>query len=330
MITSFVFVMMLVIEYLNVFTKGDWERKIRAHKWGQYFLTSFLGATPGCLGAFAVVSLYAHRVITIGALAAAMIATSGDESFVMLALFPGKALLIFAVLFGIGIISGIVVDIFFGWQKMQLRGTDICMALHDDEKCVCFPKGRILDQWRNCSAHRGVLVLFLVLFLFGILSGEVGPNTWNWIRVTLLLSAGVGLFIVSTVPDHFLEKHLWEHIAKKHIWKIFLWTAGALLVTHILLNHFHLEEWIKGSNFTLLIIACLIGIIPESGPHLIFVTLYAAGAIPFSILLASSIVQDGHGMLPMLAYSRRGFVAVKIINVIIGFIFGLTGYLMGW
>ncbi len=43
-----------------------------------------------------------------------------------------------------------------------------------------------------------------------------------------------------------------------------------------------------------------------------FVTLFAQGLIPFSVLLASSIAQDGHGMLPLLAESKRGFLAVKI------------------
>jgi hypothetical protein len=68
----------------------------------------------------------------------------------------------------------------------------------------------------------------------------------------------------------------------------------------------------------LLVMACVIGLIPESGPHLIFVTLYAEHAAPFGVLLASSIVQDGHGKLPMLAHSRRAFLAVKGVNFLLG------------
>jgi len=59
---------------------------------------------------------------------------------------------------------------------------------------------------------------------------------------------------------------------------------------------------------------------------MIFVTLFAEGAIPFGILLASSIVQDGHGMLPLLAESKKGFVSVKIINLSIGLFVGLAWY----
>ncbi len=78
----------------------------------------------------------------------------------------------------------------------------------------------------------------------------------------------------------------------------------------------------------MLFLAILIGIIPESGPHLIFVTLFAEGMIPFSILLASSISQDGHGSLPLLAESKKGFLYVKSVNMIVALVVGLIGYIM--
>ena len=74
----------------------------------------------------------------------------------------------------------------------------------------------------------------------------------------------------------------------------------------------------------LIVIACLVGLIPDSGPHFVFVFLYAQGVIPISVLVASSIVQDGHCMLPMLAHSRRGFVAVKLVNMAVGLAVGST------
>jgi hypothetical protein len=39
--------------------------------------------------------------------------------------------------------------------------------------------------------------------------------------------------------------------------------------------------------------------------------------------MANSIVQDGHGMLPMLAVSRSAFVLVKILNVFVGLVMGI-------
>ena len=99
MITGFVFMMMLVIEYLNVLTGGLWQRGFRGSRLRQYLLAGLLGVTPGCLGAFAVVALYSHRVVSLGAVVTAMIATSGDEAFVMFSMIPKTALLISFILF---------------------------------------------------------------------------------------------------------------------------------------------------------------------------------------------------------------------------------------
>jgi len=104
--------------------------------------------------------------------------------------------------------------------------------------------------------------------------------------------------------------------------RIFFWTMGALAVIHTL-DHFVDLEAVIGSNLWLvLLIAAAIGFIPESGPHLVFITLFAAGKLPLSILLASSIAQDGHGMLPLLAHSRRDFLTIKAINVLVGLLAG--------
>ena len=53
--------------------KADWQSSLKKSRFGQYLLGSFLGAIPGCLGAFTVVSLYSHRVLGLGALVATMI-----------------------------------------------------------------------------------------------------------------------------------------------------------------------------------------------------------------------------------------------------------------
>ena len=71
-----------------------------------------------------------------------------------------------------------------------------------------------------------------------------------------------------------------------------------------------------------LLIAILIGIIPQSGPHLIFIILFAQGNLPLGIFIANCIVQDGHGALPLLAESRKAFLVSKGIKIIIALILG--------
>ena len=331
MITSFVFVMMLAIEYLTVLTRGDWEKKLLGSWWKQNLLAALLGSLPGCLGSFAVVSLYSHRVITFGALTAAMIATCGDEAFVMLARFPAKALLVFGILFVVGFTAGVVVDLLLKARRTSSGAAlETYVAVHEEERCVCFDRKELLAQWQRCTPQRGVLTVFLALYLLAVATGEIGPEQWNWVRITLIGTAAVGFFIVATVPEHFLKEHLWDHVAKVHIWRVFLWTLGAMAVLHLLVSRLDLEGWISGSGLTVLAVACLVGLIPQSGPHLVFVTLFADGMLPFSVLLASCIVQDGHGMLPVLAHSRRAFVAVKAIGLTIGLAVGLIGLARGW
>jgi hypothetical protein len=163
-------------------------------------------------------------------------------------------------------------------------------------------------------------------------SGEIEPEGWSSVRVMLLVSSAIALFIVATVSDHFLDEHLWRHVAKRHLPGIFLWTLGALVAMYLLFERSHLDVagTVERGRWIVLALACLIGLIPESGPHLVFVTLFARGAIPFSILLASSIVQDGHGMLPMLAQSRRTFVLVKGINFVVGLAVGAAALASGF
>lgn len=325
MITSFVFVMMLIIEYVNVQTRGNWQEFLKKYHWMQYILAAFLGAIPGCLGAFTIVALYAHNVVSFGSLVTVMLATSGDEAFVMFSMFPGKAFFLTLALLVIGLGAGFLTDIFFKPGTIVIQKLDQKLVFHD-ESCVCYPKGEILNQLRNLTLQRGLLIIILVLFILGLIFDQLGPHTWNWIKVTFLAASFIALFIASTVPRHFLEEHLWEHIVKVHIPRIFLWTFGALLLMAILLQYLDLEAWIKSNYLTVLIIACLVGLIPESGPHLLFVTFFAEGTISFGILLASSIVQDGHGMLPLLAESKRGFVSVKLINLFIGLFVGFIWY----
>jgi hypothetical protein len=330
LITGFVFIMMLLIEYINVQTHGSWQEKLKKGRIGQYVLAVALGAIPGCLGAFTVVSLYAHGVVSFGALVATMIATSGDEAFVMLSIFPVKAIFLTVIISVIGFAVGYVTDLVYKKQDKLLTGKEHPLPIHDEKFCNCYPKGYILKQLKEITFERVLLIGFLSLFVILFLTGSVMSEAVGWIKITILGGSLFALFVVTTVPDHFLQKHLWEHVLKKHLLRIFLWTFGALLVIHILMNYIDLDTWIHTNTLMVLTIAVLIGIIPESGPHLILVTLFAQGSLPFSILLASSIVQDGHGTLPLLAVSKRGFIILKIINVAAGFALGMIGMLFGF
>ena len=330
MITGFVFVMMLVIEYVNVQSHGLWQKNLSGSKWKQYIVAGLLGAIPGCLGAFTVVALFSHRLVSFGAVVAAMIATSGDEAFVMFAMFPQKAILLTLIILVIGILAGYISDKFVVTGRFTKKFSERHFPLHTEDQCHCFQKDKLLQYISNPSKQRMALVFLVLILLVAVLTGILAGDEPLWLKTTIILTISFSLFVVVSVPEHFLKKHLWEHIVKVHVPRIFLWTFGTLLAIHFLMEYIDVQAWISDNMLIVLIIAVLVGVIPESGPHLIFVTLFVQGTIPFSVLIASSISQDGHGMLPLLAESKRGFLAVKTVNIIVAFVVGLIGYLGGF
>ncbi len=323
-ITGFVFTMMLAIEYINVQTKGLWRKTVSGNKFKQYVFSALLGAIPGCLGAFTAVTMYTHRMLSLGAITATMIATSGDEAFVMFAMFPKKALFLTVIIFIIGIFAGWLTDKLIKSDNLILKSKEEGFALHNEDKCVCFNKRTFFSQISKPSLYRIVLFVLLIGLITGVLTGVLAGNSKEWVKITVLAAAGFSLFIIVSVPDHFLKSHLWKHVVKVHLPKIFLWTFGTLFFMAVLMKYIDIESWMSQNMITVLLIAVLVGIIPESGPHLMFVTLFASGNIPFAVLLASSIAQDGHGMLPMLAESKKSFLLVKAINVSVAFIIGFS------
>ncbi|MBU0487059.1 MAG: putative manganese transporter [Bacteroidetes bacterium] len=329
MITVFVIVMMMVIEYLTVRSRGKWGNALNKKGWLQILVAALLGVMPGCLGTFAAVSLYTHRLIGFAALVTVMIATVGDEAFVMFSMIPDKALLITLLLLGIALVSGTVILLIMKNRSfMVLKHNHL--TYHDDHpECVTSNWAEIKGQFRNISFSRALMLGGAILVLIFMILGEIGPEGWDWERITFLIVTVIGLLIIVTVPDHFLVEHLWKHTLKKHVLRVLLWTLGAFSIIHIGLEYLP-ENFAADNQILILLIAVAIGIIPESGPHIVFITLFAEGMIPLSALLANSVVQDGHGAIPLLAESRKNFLLVKSVNLLIGLIVGFAGYFFGF
>ena len=265
-VTLLVLIMMTLVDAVNVWTRGKLATLLKgAGRWRQYVVASLIGSAPGCVGAFTNVSLYMHGMISFGALVGAMAAASGDEAFVMLAMFPKTAILLFGLLFVVGIVVGWVTD-------------------------------RAVKKWNISTCEDCEMQQF-------------HPTQEGFV--------------------HYLKDHVWQHIITKHLWKTALWTLGALMEVEFGLRYWNLEALTSQYTILLLLAGALLGLIPESGPHLIFVTMFANGLIPFSVLFTSTFVQDGHGMLPLLSYSVKDSIKVKAFNLPFGVIFGFILFAFG-
>lgn len=123
----------------------------------------------------------------------------------------------------------------------------------------------------------------------------------------------------------FLVENVWNHVIKEHALKIFLYIFVTLLFLGILTHYVDLDTLLNANSsakWLLLVISVAVGLIPASGPHLIFVTLFLQGIVPFGVLLANSLSQNGHAGLPLLAMSKKTFVLVKAITFAVALLAG--------
>ena len=278
-ITAIVTAMMLLIEYLSYRTEGKLIPLLRRSKLGGVLSAAVLGVIPGCLGGYITVSMYSKRAFSFGALLAMMIATTGDEAFVMLAMYPVKALWIFLGLFALAIAVGLLAEFF-----ERRRSSDFSRP---DGQSLSRPDG----QFGAGSSANPV------------------PE-----------SAGA----VSSHNEGKDLKHRMLHTLGEAL-KIFAWAFGVLLVVHIASHYVDLETWVSGNTALMIPLAVLIGLIPQSGPHLVFVTLFAQGIVPLPVLIASCLSQDGHAGLPLLAEDKRSFFRAKGIKCVLAL---AAGYLL--
>ena len=254
-------------------------------------------------------------------------------------------MIIHLLLFIIAIATGYAVNRFIKQKQTQfpIKHFEIHEEAHEK---IQFNIKYISEQLKEITLTRLILIItFLAAIVLVALNfnnilegfGSMGHSHNSqqhlhpeWISITFIVVLAASLFIVLMASTHFLDEHLWNHIVKKHIVRILSWTFLTLLAIHFASQYVDVENLIGNNLYVVLIIAVIVGIIPESGPHLIFIILFASGNLPFSILLANSIVQDGHGSLPLLAESQKNFIIIKAINVAVGLIIGLTGILAGF
>jgi len=383
MITVFVLAMMLLIEYITIQSKGKWNERLKEKPWLQIVAAALLGVIPGCLGTFAAVSLYTHKVIGMAALVTTLIATSGDEAFVMFSMIPGEALLIMAIVLGVAIVAGSITMLFIKTKNYQ-ELDEKHIIIHEEDKCVCIEKKTIFQQFKNIIWQRALLLAGGVAVIVLIFTGHLGHTHgafefkthtpekvdnhdhsghnhdddhdhdhhghdhsshssettdahaghnhgegWGWERITYLLVSLGGIFVIITVPDHFLSEHIWKHVIKKHLLRLFLWTLSAFTLLYFVNGFIDIGSWVESNIYIVLLIAVAIGVVPESGPHIIFIFLFSQGVIPFGIVIANSIVQDGHGAIPLLAESRKSFFIAKAINAVVGLAVGGVMIIVG-
>ena len=354
LITGLVMVMLLLIEFIHIYSQGRSFVWLQHRPFSQITIAALLGLVPGCIGGFAAVSLYTHGILSLGALVAMMVSTMGDEAFVLFVSAPKTGLFLALLFLLFALLLGWITD---KWivKNRKMLSIDQHYTLHHEEGCVHGAHTALWGKWREnlrqIDSKRALLLIGLLLFIVAMGLGGLEHDTHihegevlssneptsdalhifgeRWLNLFFTLLSIISLFLSIKASNHFVSEHLWGHIIKKHLLKIFFWTFGALLSITIVLQFLHFEQWIVQNGYIVLLFAALIGLIPESGPHLIFIALYASGVAPFSVLFTNFFIQEGHTALPLLAENKRAFFQTKVIKLLAGVALGSLLYFLG-
>lgn len=321
-ISGFVLLLMLLIEYLHTISLGKWNKGIVKNGFFQVFFSTLLGLTPGCAGAFAVVSLYTHNFVSFAALLAGTIASFGDEAFVI---FATNSDVGFRLILFLAIISILVSALFVLFKTVKKPTQNHQIQIHD-EYC-CKPSINITHQLRKITFQRALLLGIMFLFLINTFLASRGTEAHSHSElssesISFIIMLAISVFIIITVPEHFLIEHIWNHVLKNHFIKLFLWTFATILFVHLIEHYLLLKAFVNQNIWLMLVFALIVGLLPLSGPHLLFFSLFIEQAIPFSILLANSIVQEGHAGIPLLAEDKKSFFIIKGIKIIVALLVG--------
>jgi hypothetical protein len=275
-VSILVLIVMSLVELVELRWSKAVKKKIVNNPNTQKFLGSMLGILPGCGGTFAADAMYMAGLLGFGGITATMLATAGDEAFVIWTgvaggghLTPVVALTLLASQFVVGIIGGFIAT--FIARKFKLTFAAKCEIEHHDHEH---------SHWLG----------------------------WN----------------------HFFTGHMWNHILRGHFPRIIGWLAFSLLIVELFSGQLELINSAPDSKWIALGMAAAVGLIPISGPHLLFITMFAAGHVPFSVMLTSCLVQNGHGMLPLIGFSLDDTLKIKAVNLGVGLAAGLILMLFGF
>ncbi len=329
-VTTFVAATLFIFFGLEKVANIDAEKMLMQSGRKQVFIAAFLGALPGCGGAIIVITQYVTGRLSFGSVMAVLTATMGDAAFLLIAQEPLTGLLIMGLGFGIGAVSGLIVDMIHGpdfmrQQPRSIRGVDANARLAG---------GRNLEK----------LWMFLIIpgFVLGVLTAFqvdcdalFGTSFLPQPTITIGAAGGVLSVLMFVVPrflNNYIpakEQHFTPSISitSRVITDtnfVTAWVVLAFLMFEVSVYIFgiNLEDVFKGYVLFTPMIALLLGFIPGCGPQVLVTTLYLSGAIPLSAQISNAISNDGDALFPAIAIAPKVAIVATLYSAVPALLFG--------
>ncbi|MEL0063054.1 MAG: putative manganese transporter, partial [Candidatus Puniceispirillum sp.] len=226
---------------------GNWQVPVAAA----------LGALPGCGGAIIVVTQYVTGRLSFGSVVAVLTATMGDAAFLLLAQEPLTGLGIILLGFGVGTISG--------WLVNALHGQDFLRGSTDTAEAVAHLNHDASTPWLD---RIWLLIMLPGLVLAGLVAFQVDADALfanAYISMRLAPRFGISGDKVFSLSGSILRRT----VADTNF--VTAWVIGAYLMFDLSIYFFALDLKTLFSGYTIFtpLAAILIGFLPGCGPQVL-------------------------------------------------------------
>jgi hypothetical protein len=318
-----------------------------------------LTVPPGCGGAILVMAAYARGAVSFGAAIAALVATMGDASWVLLAAEPALTLQLKLVLFALGAGCGWVVD---ALGIAPQRRVDRARALSTvgggagsggaAAVVPVVPDVATAPGATGAPARPGLHVQtagILPVLLWSLVACATLvslPVALNLLAPGLLyLTLGVGGAVLALVwfvqggatlggaaeddpgAGAVGDGTTYADVLREGGYEVAFVTAWVALA-YVAWSLMHHLTGFDGSQLPLygllgVVVGACVGLIPGCAVQIVFVGLFLAGGMPLSTLVANMVSQDGDALLPLLALEHRSALLATVLTTLPALVVGL-------
>ena len=320
-------------------------------------LGALLGMSPGCAGAILCVGMYLRRRASYGTAVAALTATMGDASFVVLAVDLRVGLLVHGVLLVAGLVTGYLVDaVGLDPRRAAVRAPALAadragarpallaaFAAPDDDAVRPAPTAAPPTVATTAGLPPAQALLWLATAVGSLLAVPAALSLVDPAQlalptsgVDLWLLVGLAGFAACTLvfvragcrlsdDGEQLPRTLPPALAHGAVETAFVvfWVGVALVALSVAGAVLPVDSGalpLAGAAGVLL--GVVVALVPGCGTQIAFTGLFAAGGLPLPTLLANAVAQDGDALLPVLARDRRAAVATTVLTSVPALVVG--------
>jgi hypothetical protein len=285
---------------------------------------------PGCGGAILVVAAYSRGAVSYGAAVAALVATMGDASWVLLAADPVLTVQLKLGLLVVGATTGYVVDALGIAPRRRV------------DRLPPAPPGPMSSRVPRPSfqLHELGVLPVLLWVLLGTSATVCVPVTFQLLDpANLYVLLGVAGTLVALVvflrggcrladdDTTTVEASSMSQVLRHGGYEVAfvtVWVAAAYVVWSLFT---HLTGF-DGSQLPLfglagVVVGACVGLIPGCAIQIVFAGIFVAGGMPLPTLMANTVSQDGDALIPMLALEHRSALLATVLTTIPALAVGL-------